>query len=105
MVFVFVVAGITLGKAAQPASAMNPVRTTPDAVVNTVWEDLNYHWDWYMRYYGHSYYRPRLVYYNYSANGYTYDFQTSCGSTAGSHGTMGFYCPTDSSLALDWTDL
>jgi predicted metalloprotease len=77
------------------AQAMGPTQTGVVATVNAEYWDLTTYWG------GTT---PGVQYFNYYSGGRLIEQRDACwGSTAGQHGTEGFYCPKDHVIYLDFT--
>jgi predicted metalloprotease len=86
------------------AKAINPTQTTVQGVVNYEYWDLEAFWKPLLNYYGYTYSRPGVQYYDYyDSYGRMVDFYVNgCGSTANYHGSEGFYCPTTRTIYIDF---
>jgi len=99
--FLVLVAIATLGVlavGASTASALNAPQTTVVGAVNHTYWDLNAFWKPLLNYKGYTYTKPGVGYYNFASNGTLIERQTDCGSSAGYHGSFGFYCRNTGNL-------
>jgi predicted metalloprotease len=88
---------------ASTAKAINPTQTTVTGVINYEYWDLEAFWKPLLAYYGKSYTRPGVQYYDYSDSyGRMVDLSTPCGSTATQHGSEGFYCSLSQTIYMDY---
>jgi predicted metalloprotease len=102
LILVVVLAGLA-GVATTGARAINPTQTTVTGVVNYEFWDLEAFWKPLLAWYGKSYVRPGVQYYDYyDSYGRMVDFSTPCGTTAGYHGSQGFYCPGSQTIYVDF---